>query len=209
MKLKLAVAFIFTVFLSFPLFAGDADLSYVVKVGDNTHMIVLNLSSNTIVRKGKKGNGPWKTFNKYRITSVDSNSRVLREIESMEIKYDDGSIRGNSYVLRNDLSVLQAGKTFHLVTPLNFSYSSGGRKYKYVLEPGIRKGAYYTSTGAAWQKLSEFKILSVKNEGQKFNGTPVLTLYFRSGKGINNKLLISSRWDKMAGPLNKWFYRSR
>lgn len=169
----------------------------------------MNFDAKTIVWKGKSGNGPWQVLHNYRITSLDSSSSYPKSHLSTIINYDDGSSRGNSFFMRNDLTLLQVGGTyFHIDTPLVFFLDNGTYKYKYELQTNIQKGAYYTSTGAAWQKLSEFNILGIKDEGERFQGTPVFSLEFNTfNGGPVNKLKISTKWDKMVGANNSWFHR--
>ena len=209
MKLRFTAAILFFAFLSAPVFASNTDLSYTRKEGDITHMVLLNLSTNSIVIKGRKGNGPWKQFQSYRITSIDITSSYSRDTQTMLIKYNDGR-GGNDYRLNFDLAKLQGSKFFYLNQSLTFSYNSRDRRYKYVIEPGAHKGYYYTSAGknGPWQMLSEFKITNVKYEGQYFKGEPVFSVYFVSTKGVRNKLQVSTRWDKIAGPVNNWLNRS-
>ena len=209
MKLKFSVALLFFTLFAAPLFAANGDLSFISKRGQNIQVIVMNFDAKSIVWKGRRGNGPWQVFHNYRITSLDSSSAYPKSRLSTIVNYDDGSANGNSFFLRNDLTLLQAGGTyFHIDTPLVFFFDNGSYKYKYEFQTNIQKGGYYTSTGEAWQKMSEFNILGVKYEGENFQGTPVFSLEFNKvAGGPINKLKISTQWDKMVGANNKWFFR--
>ena len=150
MKLKLSASLVILMLFVSALSAENGDLSFISQRGRNTQMIVLNFNSNTIVWKGKNGNDSWQVLHQYRITSLDSASAFPKSRASTNINYDDGSANGNSFFMRNDLTLLQVGSTyFHINTPLVFFYSKGSSKFKYELQTNIQKGAYYTSSGAA------------------------------------------------------------
>jgi len=186
--------------------AETNDLVFTGKSGDITHALIVNFEKMTTTLRGKQDNGNWQTFYSRRIVEVDRNSAYMNSRNCTEVKLDDGY---TSFLLMNDLSRVQYGQHYYYPAgSLTFAYSSSGRDYKYVLNLAEQTGGYYTGSGGNWQQLSSFKITGVKDEGQAFRGTPVLSLHFRGSNGVSNKLLISPNWDKIGGANNQWFLRS-